>query len=336
MNKITKIAPILTKKTEIYGKEINNFMNQSKVVEYLFNKPIKKYLKMLELLEVDYDYPVKQVILDPKDVGRIRESLFVMTSLALGYAVYNEMYRKYLKKNNLKIKQMPLPSKRTKQIIDILEELEGKYNLEYTFKWSFKCEGEHLHLGSNVPINFTLDFVYDFFGVSVYGDKLVMFVIEFDKEENELEIIKQYILFQMNVHLLRLNKNDPKKQIKNFIKKIIKTDKYVIINPLTTDSYDDSVNEDLQIFFDEYRQNHVAYLKNPKRKSIAIKERKEDCDDEPEEDEVVVDNKLFQKIMDKKMILTNSSQLDSKSVARYWKEKNETIFIPEEIQYKLR
>ena len=92
---------------------------------------------------------------------------------------------------------------------------------------------------------------YDFFCILVFKNKLFMFVIEYDgaqhfknnpkynnlDETHKHDILKQYYLSQLNVHLLRLaDDSDIKYDIDNFMKQIQHTDKYVVVNRMESDT----------------------------------------------------------------------------------------------------
>lgn len=107
---------------------------------------------------------------------------------------------------------------------------------------------------------------YDFYCILIHENRLIQFVIEFDggfhyeKTEyfnfdnyHKSDIIKQYYLLQMNVHLLRLT--DVKQVvIECFINRLIKTSKYLSygkINPIKKIFTDDSDCKGL-IYFGDY------------------------------------------------------------------------------------
>nr|QZX42881.2 hypothetical protein [Mimivirus sp.] len=77
-------------------------------------------------------------------------------------------------------------------------------------------------------INFMNNFVYDYFCVFYHNGKIIVFIIDIydklnDSNTHTNQIFKQYILHQMNIHLLRINTNRKiKNQILIFMKKIKK------------------------------------------------------------------------------------------------------------------
>ncbi|AVL94391.1 hypothetical protein ma15 [Moumouvirus australiensis] len=113
---------------------------------------------------------------------------------------------------------------------------------------------------------------YDFFCLKVVKKHMYIFNIEFDGgqhfKSNKLydfqnihrnDILKQYYMVKMNIHMLRLNDFlNIKKEINNFIEKIITSDKYIIQNPIQPipELFDDTnIHTGLKYFhafYDEY------------------------------------------------------------------------------------
>jgi len=87
---------------------------------------------------------------------------------------------------------------------------------------------------------------YDFYCVVIRGDKVAQFVIELDHpghgyfssqeciDSHIRDIIKQYYLWQMGIHLLRL-RNDCKNfrlEIEKFVSTVLNSENYVACNPI--------------------------------------------------------------------------------------------------------
>ena len=124
------------------------------------------------------------------------------------------------------------PSSGEQAVIDHLEVLKDKYQLYYFYKHKWEhCKDIH-----------TLE--NDFFCILVHDMRFIPFVIEYDGDQhyNKIthfnnykachrhDILKQYYLSRMSIHLLRINTNDSvRSSINNFIKEIINTDTYVIV-----------------------------------------------------------------------------------------------------------
>lgn len=347
-NTISKLGIYLTKTYETFTEEKKSFMNHPKVVEYLFNKPIIKIYSTKDILS-DYDNIIRPIPLGGRKAN-VASGLFVMLEMLERYTISCEQYENCIKKyiaatnrkpNFIKIRYLPLISELSnneKLILKTLSRLEDKYELEYIYKWSFVSEGEHLNLSSKIPIKYSQEFVYDFYGISTYNDKLTQFVIEYSREnlagEHVIDVMKQYMLYQMNVHLLRLTReSDIKTEIKNFIKKIINTKEYVIVNGIKPISklFIGRTNDELVRFYDDYQYNHIAYLKNPKRNEI-YEVKVDEVDNEiisykPYDEKSSVSNDVFNKLVNKKIYFT--SGFNDKMIENIWRdrEKNEVDLI---------
>ena len=82
------------------------------------------------------------------------------------------------------------------------------------------------------------------------------------------------------------------------------------------------INEELLEFVNEYEQNHVAYLKNPKKKTEIREDEK--LDEEPADEKSMVDKNVFKKLESKKMYLGTDNKFidDNERLARsVWKDK---------------
>ena len=361
LNGISKLNQDLIKKSEEYREIKTKYLNNFKIVEYLFNKPTKKIFTSNDI-DLDYNNTVKSVYLDPDHVTHLDVAL---DDLAYTLYEYNRIYNAYTNyvKEYIKItKSKPLfpkinylphyseLSNKVRIINDILDKIRDYFEKKDTckmscvYKWTFITEGEHHTLSQKIPINFTNDLVYDFFGQIIYDDKLILFVIDYvdkiapcnqsaswrqDKEDYRIGIMKQHMLYQMNIHLLRLNKkSDLQAAINHFIGKIMKTNDYVIMNKLDFDvELFGEVNEELLEFVNEYELNHVAYLKNP-RKKTRVREDDDDDDDEldkePADEKSVVDKNMFKKLVSRKMYLGTDNKFIDKNerlVRSVWRDK---------------
>ena len=330
LDSISKTSLILIKKNTEFNELKKRYLNYSKVAEFLFNKPTKK--KII----TDYDNSVKNVYLDPDSMPFLEFGLNRLLDILFGYGRYLRKYldliKEYTKITNdkplfPKIRYLPVYTQlsgKEREIINILERIKNKYKLDYVFKWNFVTEGERFSVVEKIPINFSNDFVYDFFGQIIYDDRLILFVIEYKDDIDEKDFIKQHILFQMNIHLLRLNqKSNLVTEIKKFFSKISMTDEYVIKNKIIFDP--DSLNEldELTNFIKEYQDNHMAYLKNPKKKDLERNETME-ISEEPIEEKTVVKKDLLKKLVDKKIHFTvedTFDENDTKIMDEVWEDR---------------
>lgn len=301
-----------------YYEEYENLrfqlLNHPKIIEYLFNKPLEKH-KFVGDLTFDFDCTVKTVMLSSKDNLKIGNFFIYMDEQI---SKYNKVYKNSGQYKSHFDKQFFIPLEKLsdpeKKIYHIMEKLGKKYELYCFSKWKFKVEGEHTSLGKLPTINFDLNISCDFFCCMLYKHQLHLFVIEYDsnshhdvKSENFIKIhlndlLKQHYLFQMNIHLLRLNKDsDIKKEIKNFIKEVIEGSNYVIsgqIEPMFK-FRKPICGEYLKTFNTDYAYNHNIYLK--------IAARSKNIDHSKEELEVV----LVGKNKEKKHKNSNESEIDS-------------------------
>src|SRR6056297_610690 len=147
------------------------------------------------------------------------------------------------------------PSTGEKKVIQCLDDITKKCKLYYFYKF---------------PVYFCKNInrlEYDFFCVLIQNDYIMPFVIEYDGDQHyndvkiynyeychKLDILKQYYLFRLNIHLLRINNNmNVEKSIINFINEVWKTNTYVgtnLINPIKDFFNDDSEHDGLKYFHD--------------------------------------------------------------------------------------
>lgn len=313
LNQISRQGKILLKLYNEYLLIKKKYLNYPKITEYLFNKPVVRKIKW------QYDGEIKPVFMDPVSIPfldiAVNNLLDTLLSFSTEYAKYLDMVNKY---TNIVGKKLSMPNVKylpiyadlgdaEKRIIKILESLKQKYQMDYVYKWDFVVNGIRSNNRQKYPINYSNDFVYDFFGQIIYDGKLILFVIEYCDDVTEQDIMKQHVLFQMNVHLLRLDKkSNILSEIKDFIKKIIATEKYVMCNGINHELDTDALN----IFITEYKQNHIAFLKNPPPEDLPRYQEFDvnDLDDEPDEDAIAVKPDTVNKIVKKKIYLTNSAK----------------------------
>ncbi len=300
---ISKNSMRLSKLYENYLAEKHDYLNHKRVVEYLFNKPLVKISTVNDLLLVVDDSSVNLVRLERNDSMQLDSHLLPMNKYLTDYSDTYDSYKKYIKfyeqQHNkpfnklLKINYLPLMSDLNlyeKSIVEILgrinKVMEDKFN--YTYKWNFMVEGEHTSLMKLPTVNYQQSFVYDFYGITMWHSQLVHFVILFDDDSHfdssfdnfekihGDDILKQHILFQMNVHLLRLNaRSDLKVEILSFVKQIRSSTKYISkgkIKPIARLFQSSKLNKkfikELSLFKQDYEHNHKIYLKTPAKKNL--------------------------------------------------------------------
>ena len=253
---------------------------------YLFCNSIKKILSLSDLIS-NHDYKIPNYIQNNVlPLGFISE-LNKLTEMYLSYNILNRKGKKIFrehgslhnkiifeqkcnlpdfdKKNFSKTNAIPTSGER--QVICALEKIEINNNFHYYYKFRpMNCK----YIGQ-------LEF--DFFCVKIHNDRIYLFVIEFDGSQHRKEIkyfkdytenhirdiMKQYYLYQMNIHLLRLEKtNNIYIEINQFIKSIIKTNKCLVINPIVPEKEkfnNESINFGLKHYYDYYSVNQNNHFK---------------------------------------------------------------------------
>jgi hypothetical protein len=242
--KSSQLVLELSKYYDYYLDEKKNLLNHPKIVEYLFNKPLINISCLADLM-INYDSDVKIVRLEDLDTKKIKFNFFGLIELL---RLYSNKYDHNKLPHRIQINYLPILvdlDRNKVTIMKILDKLENKKIISYVYQWSFTQEGSHLSALKSATVNFENEIIYDFFGVHVYRSKMDLFVIQFDDESHFNSKLKsffkihindiymQFILFQMNIHLLRLNtKSNFSKEICNFLNKIKKSTEYVSINPI--------------------------------------------------------------------------------------------------------
>lgn len=304
--KVFQILSFLNKRCQTFLNEKKSLMNHHKMIEYLFNKP-------LEEVSIDYESSIKLVRMPKSAIIEITSHFFVLLETQRRFDLIVHLYQKYLDPKMIP-KQMILndQSDEKKIIMKILDKLEFKFKLSYIYNWNFEQNGEHLSLAKLPTVNLEQQFVYHFYGILVNHGQMIQFVIEYDPVkmsvyEQQIGIIKQQILFQKNIHLLRLNhKMNLQKEIISFFGKIKNTVSYITRNPIRKHLSNQKIMSELELFRVNYQYNHLIYLKLAPEKDTYY-----DSDDDqffidqikktkPPPDGKIVSNNVFQQIMKEK------------------------------------
>lgn len=246
-------------------------LNNPKMIEYLFNKSIHKHSDVNTAIKSCTDY-VKDVKLDSVDITSIEGDFFVIQEFREKYKELYSRYRNCLKQYNYLIgsnldfeNKLPYIPKMSKSIDKIADILDG-YRCNFITKWSFFLEEERHLLNRRIPYSFHLYFEVDFYGCVINNmSRMIQFAVLYDSGNLTYhDVLKEYYLCAMNIHVLRLNsKLNFKNEIKKFLKKIIKYDEYIIMNSLLSRSSFRSsrIKDLLDKFYDSYQYNHINYLK---------------------------------------------------------------------------
>jgi len=191
-------------------------------------------------------------------------------------------------------------------------------NIRHVINWTFKHDEEYVSANKIKPYSFDVDLRINFLGLIFVGKKklikkMVLFAIEYDESGKEFRIsdyLKQYYLRQMNVHLLRLNnKMNLRKEINRFIKEILDSSTYVVMNGLIKTIKNDVSNK-LNIFYENYEYNHNLYYKYyDKKKMEGVEDLKEDnriekYGEKPCDEASVVPAGFLESLMDGKYIFS--------------------------------
>jgi hypothetical protein len=298
ISKISRIGKELSKCYEDFLIEKHDYLNHKRIVEYLFNKPLKKVLSYYNLISVDYESSIKLVRLELNGTTEFDDYFGSMNNFLYDFSEKYDLYEKYIKiyeqqynkifNKLLKFDYLPVLSKLNVHEKNIMQILDGINNMmedkfHYIYKWNFIVEGEYTNLMKLSTVNYQQSFVYDFYGITMWHDQLVHFVILFDADSHfdssdekfdkihHDDILRQYMLCQMNIHLLRLNKkSNLKREIISFIKKISTSTMYIIqgkIKPIARLFQSKEVIDELALFKEDYEYNHVIYSKIPIKKS---------------------------------------------------------------------
>ena len=318
----------LSKLYDSFMDEKKNFLNHPKIIEYLFNKALINISSLTDLL-INYNSDVKIVRLEKKDIQKIEFNFFgLIESLKL----YSDKYDQKKLPQRIQINYLPklidLDRNQVK-IMRILDKLENKKIISYVYKWSFIQEGSHLSTLKAATVNFENETIYDFFGVYIHRSKMDLFVIQFDDdshfnsksksfvETHINDIQMQYILFQMNIHLLRINaKSNFSKEICDFLKKIKKSTEYVSINSikplkrifnnsvpandLIQFSQDFNYNRNNIYFKLRFRKNEMYDSKDDNYINSLVNEYNTNDKIIPKEESIIVSNEFVNKIIKEK------------------------------------
>lgn len=254
-------------------------MNFAVYISYI--KPTDVF-SLRELIDVEYlnkNVPqIKLMNTRPiiKTIKMYKNKMYELELLKLEYKKLSKTCQKENNKLVLKNKDLIkicgnfVPSTGEKKAMSFLDQITEKYDFYYFYKYRFPyCKHKA-----------TLE--YDFFCILIHNKQLFLFVIEYDGGFHFLEktdfidpiayhrrdILKQYYLSQMNIHLLRLNDNlNIGSSIIDFMNKIIDSDTYIIDKQikLRKELFDDDNVHNGLIYFNDcmeaIRYNHEEEIK---------------------------------------------------------------------------
>lgn len=259
--------------------EKKNLLNNLKMIEYLFNKPIKKSNNLTFLTNFSRDYFVKRVKMDSNQRLDFENIFLTIYNYQHNYLKMFETYKKCIqkfsqcqgRKINLdnQLPYIPIPSIEKSKIADFL----NKNLVVFASPWSFYLQENHQNAEETEPYNFNLRFRIDFYCYFFNSrSEMVQFAVEVCENVSLAYLLKQYYLCQMNIHLLCLNKySNIEKELGSFIYKINHTENYTVVNEKKynlenlTPSLKLSLETYLFSFYQEYNKNHILYLKLSKK-----------------------------------------------------------------------
>lgn len=262
---------------KMFDVEKIQLLNHVKMIEYLFNKPTRK-IEYLDEILIDYEDTVRCVMLDPGDEEYITTAFTKLCSL---FNDYSEKYVAGLSKYLPTYDDLGKEERSIDKILDNLA-LSINYKLYHLPRWSFYQKGkEDLALVEKKYVRLPRLRCH-FYGILINNDgKLSQFVIEYDSDRHFdtgaikfpnihiNDIIKQYYLFQLSVHILRLRKHsDFEREIKHFLDSLIKTNEYVSMHPIRANAllFNHVKNSKIVAFNKDYRYDHLLYLRMTPRK----------------------------------------------------------------------
>lgn len=281
--KLKELKLFLNDRYDYYADQKEILINNPKMIEYMFNKPSTRLNTEKDLI-IEYDHPIRNVALDVHQMNvQLRGTFFILNQLANIYSKQLVKFRVIAKKLKTTISYPKIlftdrnMNKSQKEINNILNKYENLNILSYVYGWSLNQKGSHTMRLKRPTINYTDTQRYDFFGATYYHNRLVLFCIQYDdeshfdpdndffEETHKNDVILQYILFQLNINLLRLSDGlDFRKEIKFFLKKIQQSSNYVVINKIEAvqDLFNVSnLDTRLKQFTEDYASNHNIYLK---------------------------------------------------------------------------
>ncbi|MEM0353957.1 MAG: hypothetical protein QXW79_00110 [Thermoplasmata archaeon] len=299
LSRFEKLPLLLYNIYKNYENEKKTLLNHPKMIQYLFNRPIKKVINAKDLA-IQTNYPIRKIHIEKEEEMEI---FCIFNVLNEELYRYNLLYNKYVNKTNQKSKIKVLTylpilthlSSNDRKIIQTLEELSKKYSLSYTYHWTFGKQ----------------NLMHDFYIILVHNNRLIQFVIDHRIGCEVDDIVRQYILFQLNVHLLRLvDRKQIKKNIIKFVDKLTKTHHYLVLHEKKINQKNISnilQNKCFISFCKDYQRNHIIYLKM-KRSDDNFSDEDSDTSiiNQPVDIFSVVSQETFKKLTGKRIIFHKS------------------------------
>jgi hypothetical protein len=240
-------------------------LNQRGFRCYLFGRP---YLDSKSMLDVQ-----KRIIdFEPLTLNRIDidEIMGLMIELSHYSQKYRELYIQLIqnRKKTLTIMRKINLSDQMTKVSSVLDSLQ----IDHVLDFSFKHMNEHTNGNQIHPYTFDIDLHVDILCVismrtsEIMCRNLAVFAINYDRSGSRFELndyLSQSYLQYMAIPLLRLGYGmDYRKVITQFLGKIMTTDQYLTINPLSNlSSTSKLITESFDLFKTQYQINHNAVAK---------------------------------------------------------------------------
>lgn len=246
-----RLTPFAFIKTAQLNKKrqtsLNNLLNHKILVESMYNKKCTKYTSLIELNNyVDKLHAIKYI-----EHPKYLINCFIND--VNKYKIISNITRNMKKSNG------------EQHILDILIQFKKVYQMYY-------FHSHHFPFCKNVKM-----YEFDFWCLLIKNNRVIQFVIEYDgcfhfennnknllSKQHYNDILKQYYLKQLNIHLLRINYKLPLflicETICNFVKTIINTETYIINDKIELDLQKlktISLNKGYDIFIQNYYLNNI-------------------------------------------------------------------------------
>ncbi len=206
--------------------------------------------------------------------------------------------------------------------MDILEDYARKYgsNFAYIYDWDFNTQGSNDSAFKYSPINFNQETYCDFYGVTMFKNHLIQFVIIYEPlmEHNDdhyfNEIFKQYIFYCMNINVLRINhRTNVKKEISTFLKRIHHTTTIYISNKIQVNV--SNFIKKCTIYSETVKSFYHTFIENRKIRFKNLNHYNKSHDDEYSDDydefyHKLTDNNLDDDLNDNDGIKVSNNVLD--------------------------
>jgi hypothetical protein len=242
---------------------LKGLLNDHIIVRYMYNKPCLKK-DNFKALCIDYDDIIQNVNCDENIIANVEFLLVAQLEL---------IKQKNTKGFDATHRSITIKREIFKYLVDISK---GKYSMSFIFGVKMHTEGLRKSIYQPNPVHLHWPFYLDYLGFIVANGNLRIFAIMIDSKINtdktspifksihKKDIFMQYVLYQCNIHLLRITKNHNfKTEIKKFFKRMSNSNNYISINPIKPYKkiLSDRISNDINKFNNDYINNKKIYVK---------------------------------------------------------------------------